>query len=859
MKKWCVRLAWLFASLASASGQSYNLGTVAGGDLNNGDGGPAAEASLSFPEGIAIDAAGSIYIADSDAHRIRRINPSGDIETIAGDGFPGFFGDGGTARESRLNKPYGLALDGNGNLYIADLGNARVRRISPDGRIKTVAGGGTIPPGGDGDGGPAIAARLKEPRNVAATPDGTLYVSDFAAHRVYRIDARGTLTTVAGTGEGGFSGDGGPAIKAQLSNPAELAVDRNGALYIADSRNWRVRRVQAGAIASVRVNDMRGAPIRLYAVTGIALDSEDALYIADGRGNQTLKISPAGIVSYLPIGSRNLAVSAAGELYTVAGQTVQRLLPDGAVHIVAGQNSFARNGDGGPALEARLNMPSALAIDPDRNIYIADRVNNRVRKIDSSGVITTIAGTGERAYKGNGGPAERSALSLPSGLCPDSAGTLFVSDTDNHVVRAIDKTGVIRTVAGSGEPGFTGDQDSATNALLTSPSGLALDPLGRLLIADSGNHRIRRIDQDGRITTIAGTGIAGFSGDGGAATEAQLIAPASIAVDSTGAVFIADTGNHRIRRIASDGIIETLINGEVTDLALPTAVAVDPEGRLWIADAANHVIRVWKPDGSIETVAGTGEPGFNGDEGPGNTMQLRSPAGIAIGPDGVVLFSDSGNHRIRALNPASETDPVEPEPLGQIRAVNAASLREGPVTSGEIVSVLDGPALAAPQVTFDGTLAQVLFASTGVLQVLVPDLGGQSKTEMTLVDGEFPVASLTLQVAASTPGIFTISGASGPASATNEDGSRNSASNPAPRGSILTLYATGTSLPDKTPQVRVAGLPAEVLFAGPAPGFSGLLQINLRLPAGYVPSGEVPVTLTSAGVASQPGVVVYLK
>ncbi|HEU0138175.1 MAG TPA: hypothetical protein VFQ79_00620, partial [Bryobacteraceae bacterium] len=592
---------------------------------------------------------------------------------------------------------------------------------------------------------------------------------------------------------------------------------------------------------------------------GIALDSEDALFIADGRGNQTLKISPAGIVSYLPVGSRNLAVSAAGELYTVAGQTVQQLLPDGTVHIVAGQNSFARNGDGGPALEARLNMPSALAIDPDRNIYIADRVNNRVRKIDSSGVITTIAGTGERAYKGNGGPATLSALSLPGGLCLDSAGTLFVSDTDNHVVRAIDKIGVIRTVAGSGEPGFAGDQDSATNALLTSPRGLALDPLGRLLIADSGNHRIRRIDQDGRITTIAGTGIAGFSGDGGAATEAQLIAPASIAVDSTGAVFIADTGNHRIRRIAPDGIIETLINREVAGLNLPTAVAVDPEGRLWIADAGNHVIRVWKPDGSIETVAGTGEQGFNGEEGPGNKMQLSAPADIAVAPDGVVLFSDSSNHRIRALTPASETDPVEPEPLGQIRVVNAASLREGPVTSGEIVSVLDGPALAAPQVTFDGTPAQVLFASTGVLQVLVPDLGGRSETEMTLADGEFPVASLTLEVAASAPGIFTISGASGPASATNEDGSQNSASNPAPRGSILTLYATGTSLPDETPQVRVAGLPAEVLFAGPAPGFGGLLQINLRLPAGYVPSGEVPVTLTSAGVASQPGVVVYLK
>ncbi|MEB2360009.1 MAG: hypothetical protein HUU41_09780 [Bryobacteraceae bacterium] len=859
MKNWCVRLAWLLACMTAVSAQSYNVRTVAGSDVNNGDGGPAAEASFSFPEGIAIDAAGSIYIADSGAHRIRRINPSGDIETIAGDGSPGFLGDGGAARDSRLNKPYGLALDGSGNLYIADLGNARVRRISPDGRIETVAGGGTIPPGGDGDGGPAIAAQLKEPRNVTASPDGTLYVSDFAAHRVYRVDTRGTLTTVAGTGEAGFSGDGGPAIKAQLSSPAELAMDRNGALYIADSRNWRVRRVQGGTIASVRVNDMQGAPVRLYAVMGIALDSEGALFIADDRGNQTLKISPAGIVSYLPIGSRNLAVSGAGELYTVAGQTLQRLLPDGTVHIVAGQNSFARNGDGGPALEARLTGPSALAIDPDRNIYIADRMNNRLRKIDSSGVITTIAGTGERAYKGNGGPAELSALSLPSGLCLDSAGMLFVSDTDNHVIRAIDKAGVIRTVAGGGEPGFAGDQGSATNALLTSPRGLAVDPLGRLLIADSGNHRIRRIGEDGRITTIAGTGIAGFSGDGGAAAEAQLTAPAAIAVDSTGAVFVADTGNHRIRRIAPNGIIETLINGEVADLNLPTAIAIGPEGRLWIADAGNHVIRVWKPDGSLETAAGTGEPGFNGEEGPGNRMRLSAPSGIVVAPDGVVLFSDSSNHRIRTLTPASETGPIEPEPLGQIRAVNAASLREGPVTPGEIVSILDGPALPAPRVTFDGTPAQVLFASTGVLQVLVPDLGGRSETEITLSDGEFPVASLTLEVAGSAPGIFTVSGGSGPASATNEDGSQNSASNPAPRGSILTLYATGTSPSDKTPQVRVAGLPAEILFAGPAPGFSGLFQINLRLPAGYVPSGEVPVTLTSAGVASQPGVVVYLK
>jgi sugar lactone lactonase YvrE len=258
--------------LAAADGppKTYVIQTVAGSDFV-GDGGPAVAALLSQAEGIAVNSTGTIYVADAADSRVRKITPDGTIQSVAGTGVAGFLGDGGPAQAALLSQPYGIAVDSAGNLYIADLGNARVRKISSDGTIQTVAGGGSVVPGDNGDGSPAIMMQLVQPRNLAIDRDGTLYISDFGAHRVYRVSPGGILTTLAGNGNAGFSGDGGSAQLARLNAPAGLASDGNGALYIADSGNSRIRKVFGGVIGTV---------YNVTAPTGLAMGSGGTLYVA---------------------------------------------------------------------------------------------------------------------------------------------------------------------------------------------------------------------------------------------------------------------------------------------------------------------------------------------------------------------------------------------------------------------------------------------------------------------------------------------------------------------------------------------------------------------------------------------------
>ena len=262
-----------------STGQTlYSVDTLAGSD-NVGDGGPAADALLTHLQGIACDAAGNVYIADADDHRVRKITPDGNISTVAGTGHAGFSGDGGPASAARLNTPYGLAVDRSGNLYIADLGNRRVRRVDTEGRILTIAGGGAKS-AAEADGLPAIDASLDSPRNVLPDGYGGVYFSDFGANRVYYISPSGTLLHIAGTGEAGFSGDRGGALFAKLSAPAGLAIDSLGALYIADAGNGRVRRVFHGIIETFgdTGDPKTGVLVTPTLPTGLAFDPDGALY-----------------------------------------------------------------------------------------------------------------------------------------------------------------------------------------------------------------------------------------------------------------------------------------------------------------------------------------------------------------------------------------------------------------------------------------------------------------------------------------------------------------------------------------------------------------------------------------------------
>jgi YD repeat-containing protein len=341
-----------------------------------GDGGPATAAQLNAPHGVAVDAAGTLYIADTDNHRVRKVAPDGTISTIAGDGTPGFGGDGGPATRAQLREPHGVAVDADGNVYIADSDNHRIRMVSPAGTITTVAGNGD--PGFDGDGGPAASANLNYPVGVAVDAAGVLWIADTDNFRVRKVvpgDPVRTITTVAGTGSQGFSGDGGPATGADLENPWGVALDAAGNLYIADA--------------------------------GIFVPREN---------DRVRKVAPDGIIT------------------TFAG---------------SGTQGFA--GDGDLATLAQLNYPAAVAVDGAGGVYVADRDNHRIRKV-TAGVISTVAGSDEPGFGGDGGLATSASLLVPSGVAVNAAGDLFIADRGNHRIRKV-SGGVITTVAGSGDPG----------------------------------------------------------------------------------------------------------------------------------------------------------------------------------------------------------------------------------------------------------------------------------------------------------------------------------------------------------------------------------------------------------------------
>lgn len=340
--------------------------------------------------------------------------------------------------------------------------------------------------------------------------------------------AQGIITTVAGTGSPGFSGDGGPATQAQIYGPYELAVDGTGNLYIADRGNERVRKVDAnGTITTVVGTGIRGlspdgtlaAQAQLYAPSDVAFDSSGNLYIVGYENHRVLKVDTNGIIT------------------TVAGS--------GGM----GDSAGSYGGDGGPATQARLYDPVSVAFDSSGNLYISDYGNRRVRKVDANGIITTVAGTGSTIFNGDNILAIQAGLGGPYGVAVDSADNLYIADYLHNRIRKVDTNGIITTVAGTGSPGFGGEGGPATQAQLNTPFRIVLDSMGSLYIVDTGNHRIRKIDVSGIITTVVGTGSPGFSGDGGPATQAQLHGPVGLTLDSTGNLYIAEDGNHRVRKV----------------------------------------------------------------------------------------------------------------------------------------------------------------------------------------------------------------------------------------------------------------------------------------------------------------------
>jgi uncharacterized protein (TIGR03437 family) len=778
---------------ADTAPTSYIIQTVAGSD-DSGDGGLALSAALNQPEGIAVDRSGNVYFSDAAVHRIRRIATDGSIQTIAGTGVAGFAGDGGPASAAVLNQPYGLALDPAGNLYIADLGNARVRKIGTDGVIQTIAGGGTLPATSTGQGGPATSVQLAQPRNVAVDAAGSLYISDFGANQVYHVTPSGILSLVAGTGTAGFSGVGTSALLAQLNAPAGLAVDPTGAVYIADSANNLVRKVYNGVIITV---------FNTPAPTGVALDATGMLWVAGASYFGTVVQQISGIAS-----GKDLAIDLLGNAYFTSGAFVMEIPSGGSLTTIAGSgNSPGFGGDEGPATSAQLYSPSGVVVDSSGNWYIADTSNNRIRRVTPAGVISTIEGTGN--------PAQ---LNGPRAIAIDSSNNLYIADTGNNAVRELTPTGTTTSIA-------TG---------LNNPVSVAVDSQGVVYIADSGNNRIVQV-------TASGT----------ASTYVKIDGPLAVAVDASGNVVAADAT--QIWSVASDGTATSLITG----LTLPGGMAFASDGSLMIVDTGANVVRQLSTSGVLTAIAGTGGAGFSGDGSLALAAQLNAPAGLAIAAKGTILIADSGNNRIRSLTPLSA---VASETV-TLAVVNAASLATGDIAPGEIITIFGtGFDPTNTQLLLGGAPATLFYTSATQINALVPvSLAANSTTAMSIIANGAIVAASTIPVIAAAPGIFTLAGGAGQAAANNQDGSLNSASNPAPRGSVISLYATGQGSSTGNVTLTIAGYNAPLLYAGPAPGFAGLMQINAQIPTGFLPPGIQLVQLSIGGVVSQAGVTIAIS
>lgn len=788
---------------SDSTAKTYTIQTVAGNDFI-GDDGSALAAIFSQTEGIALDRAGNIYVADADDNRVRKITPDGLIHTAAGTGVEGFSGDGGPAVAALLNHPYGVAVDPSGNLYIADLGNARIRKVAADGTIQTVAGGGSTVPDTIGTGVAALSVKLVQPRNMAIDSDGTVYISDFGAHRVYRISTAGLLASLAGTGKAGFSGDGAPALLAQLNSPAGLASDSNGSVYIADSGNNRIRKVNHGIISTF---------YSVSAPTGVALNPGNVLYVAGAGYVGTTARALSGVST-----ARDLATDSAGNVYATTGQVVGKVAASGAVSTVAGSGAsryFA--GENSPALSARFHSPSGLAVDNAGNWYIADTANNRVRRVNSSGVITTVAGTGAAGSAGDGGPATLAQLNSPRSVAIDAQRNLYVADTGNNRIRKITPAGNIVTFASG----------------LSDPEYVAAGPDGSVYIADTGNNRVLRMMPSGSASSVA-----------------VVFKPAAVTVDRSGNIYVSEAT--RVSKITPFGVLTTLIDG----LNSPRGLALTGDGDLLIVQPGVHIVLRLSSSGTLTTIAGTGTPGFSGDDGPAAAAQLSSPSDSALDSNGTVWVADTGNNRIRALTPVVAASVTQAPAL-----VHAASLAPGPIAPGEIVTIFGSNfEPGQTQLLFDGKPAIIFYTGVNQINALAPaDLALNANTAIFIQVKGAAVANFQSAVVSAVPGIFTTANGTGQAAANNQDGSINSAANPADRESIVVLYATGGGSDLSAVAVSIGGYASDVLYAGPCPGFPGLMQINARVPGGFAPTGILPVVLTVSGAGSQDGVTIAVR
>ena len=613
------------------------INTVAGGGV------VVPEFNLVGPQAVAIDRDGNIYVADGPSSQIRKISTDGVLSTLAGTGIAGYTGDG-KAYNMQINFPVGLVIDttnGHNWLYFGDCFNHRIRKINlNDSIMTTIAGNGTT--GYSGDGGKAYLASFNFISALAIDKFGNLFIADSANYTVRKINISDTIITrIAGNRIFGTIPDMNvKATDASIGYPMGLAFDKNYHLYISDAANNVVWKIGSDSIMNMYAGGY-GWPLPPYGdgglasqasfffPTGICFDAQGNLFIADTYNQRIRKVTPKDSIT------------------TVAG--------DGYLDPTRHGRYL---GDGNTATSASLNYPLGIAIGRTGTLYIADNANSRIRKVDNTGNINSITyiKINQQYYNANS-----LSLSSPTNVCAAGNGAFYFSDAGQQIVFYVTADSRVSVIAGNGLQGNRGN-GTAVNTQLNNPHGICLDKSGKnLYIADTYNNVIRKVDNNGYITTVAGNGLAGYNGDGGKATAANLNLPFGVSIDNYGNLFIADTYNNVIRKVDANGIITTIVgNGNAgfkgdslsasnANLNQPMSVTVDNYGNLFIADTYNNRIRKVNTAGIITTVAGNGQPDSTGNGGLATLARLNQPTGVSLDSKGNLYIADKNNNEIREV------------------------------------------------------------------------------------------------------------------------------------------------------------------------------------------------------------------
>ena len=636
------------------------LHTLAGDGVpeDSGDGGPAADARVFTPHDVCLDKEGNIYFSQLGVRApnlgpnvVRRIDrKTGIITRVAGSGRVGRGGDGGPALDADFDGAVGVAVDDSGNVYLSCMLDHNVRRVdaetgiietfagqpTPDGPVEGTGGNEYSLGGYYGDGGPASEAAFQGPEHLALDSRGDLYVCDNKNHRVRKIKmATGTITTVFGTGQAASNGDRGPATQAATLYPDSIHVDVHDNLYVGEAHGYRLRKVDArtGVVTTLVGTGRPG-----YGGDGLPGPQTPCSTLESG-----IWADPDGTVFFS---------ECTGRLRRYDGQTgvVTTALGGPGIH------------DGGPASEAFLGCPNGISVGPDGHIYFADMLADRVRAIDPvTGIIRTIAGSGGRGYGGDNGPATEAHFLWTGDVSVDSRGRVVIADMLNGRVRRVDDDGMIRCLAGTGQGWDGGDGGPAISASFVSALAVTHGPDDDIYVGDSAG-RIRKIDaRTGIIDTVAGTGTHGYTGDGGAAVLARVGAPSAIRFDGRGDLYFSDRDFHVVRKVDSEGVITTIVGsggpGFSPDgtpalqarLNKPYGLEVTSDGVVYISDSLNNRVRRISEDGLLETVAGGPTPGDSGVGGPAVEASLNEPHGLCFYGDDVLLVSDHFSNRIKAV------------------------------------------------------------------------------------------------------------------------------------------------------------------------------------------------------------------